>query len=48
VDERLIAAGKLLPLSDPAAIELAKRQAGGGPVSPRDPQVLADAVLAAL
>jgi predicted glycosyltransferase len=48
VDERLIAAGKLLPLSDPAAIELAKRQAGGGPVSPRDPQVLVDAVLAGL
>jgi predicted glycosyltransferase len=47
VDERLIAEGRLRPLTDPAAIELVKREAGTGPVSPRDPQLLANAVLSA-
>jgi predicted glycosyltransferase len=47
VDARLIDAGMLRPLRDPAEIELAKRRAGGGAVHPRDPQLLADAVLAA-
>jgi uncharacterized protein len=47
VDERLIADGRLRPLSDPHALELRKRDAGTGPLNPRDPQILADAVLAA-
>ena len=47
VDEQLIAEGRLRPLSDPSALELTKREAGTGPLNPRDPQVLADAVLAA-
>ena len=47
VDERLIAGGMLRPLSDPAEIELTKREAGTGPLHPRDPQLLADAVLGA-
>jgi predicted glycosyltransferase len=47
VDERLIAEGRLRPLSDPSALELTKREAGTGPLDPRDPQLLADAVLAA-
>jgi predicted glycosyltransferase len=47
VDEGLIADGRLRLLSDPADIELAKREAGTGPLNPRDPQVLADAVLTA-
>jgi predicted glycosyltransferase len=47
VDEELIADGRLRPLADPADIELTKREAGTGPVSPRDPQLLADAVLTA-
>jgi hypothetical protein len=47
VDEKLIAEGKLRELSDPAAIELVKREAGTGPVNPRDPQPLVDAALSA-
>jgi hypothetical protein len=47
VDERLIADGLLRPLSDPAQVELTKRAAGTGPLHPRDPQLLADAVLSA-
>jgi uncharacterized protein len=47
VDERLIAEGRLRPLRDPAEIELVKREGGGGAVTPRDPQLLADAVLRA-
>jgi hypothetical protein len=47
VDARLISEGLLRPLSDPAQIELAKRAAGTGPLHPRDPQLLADAVLSA-
>ena len=43
VDERLIAAGLLRPLDDPAALELAKRDDGPGPRHPRDPELLADA-----
>lgn len=46
VDERLIAEGRLRELSDPAAIELVKREAGAGPLHPRDPAILADAALA--
>jgi predicted glycosyltransferase len=47
VDERLIAEGRLRPLTDPAALELVKRAAGAGALHPRDPGVLADAVLSA-
>jgi uncharacterized protein len=48
VDERLIAAGLLRPLADPEAIELAKMsRERPGPLHPRDPQLLADAVLRA-
>jgi predicted glycosyltransferase len=47
VDERLIGEGRLRPLRDPAEIVLVKREGGGGAVSPRDPQLLADAVIRA-
>jgi len=47
VDERLIAEGMLRPLEDPAGIELVKRESSAGPVHPRDPGLLADAVLGA-
>jgi predicted glycosyltransferase len=47
VDEELIAAGRLLELSSADALELRKRDREPGPVSPRDPAVLADAALAA-
>ena len=47
VDEKLIAEGRLRELSDPGAIELVKREAGTGPISPRDPQLLVDAALSA-
>jgi predicted glycosyltransferase len=46
VDEALIRDGRLRPLTDPRAIELAKRD-GGGPVDPRDPQDLVDLILGA-
>jgi len=48
VDERLIGEGLLRPLHDASAIALTKREAGSGPVHPRDPQPLADAVLGAI
>jgi predicted glycosyltransferase len=47
VDERLIAEGLLRPLDDAAAIELRKRDGPPGVRTPRDPQVLVDAILAA-
>ena len=47
VDERLIADGRLRPLADAGAIELAKREGRPGVRTPRDPQVLVDAVLGA-
>lgn len=47
VDEALIAEGRLRPLTDAGAIELAKRPASAGVIHPRDPQPLADAVLSA-
>jgi uncharacterized protein len=47
VDERLIADGRLRPLADPAALELSKRSSPPGPRDPRDPALLADAVLGA-
>jgi predicted glycosyltransferase len=47
VDERLIAEDRLRPLTDPAALELAKREAGTGPLHPRDPRLLSDATMGA-
>jgi predicted glycosyltransferase len=46
VDEGLIAAGLLRPLGDPAEIDLSKRDGAPGVRTPRDPQLLVDAVLA--
>ena len=48
VDERLIAAGLLRPLDDPAALDLSKRTTDPGPRHPRDPNVLVEAILAAV
>jgi predicted glycosyltransferase len=48
VDESLIAEGKLRRLSEPAAIELRKREAAAGVLNPRDPQLLAEAALQAV
>jgi predicted glycosyltransferase len=48
VDERLIAEGHLYPLADPGDLELRKRNQAAGPSSPRDPQLLVDAIMAAL
>jgi hypothetical protein len=46
VDEALIAAGAMRPLTDPAELELVRRpEAEVGPVRPRDPALLVDAVL---
>jgi predicted glycosyltransferase len=47
VDDRLIADGLLLPLADPADLELVKRASGPGPRNPRDPAVLVEAILEA-
>jgi predicted glycosyltransferase len=47
VDEELIAAGRLRELTDPDALELAKRDREPGPVNPRDPAILVDGALAA-
>jgi uncharacterized protein len=48
VDERLIAAGRLWPLRDPAQLELRKRDTAPRVQSPRDPQLLVDGVLSAV
>ena len=47
VDEALIREGRLTPLSDPAALELRKREAPAAPRVRRDPQVLLDLLLSA-
>ncbi len=47
VDERLMAAGLLRELPDASALELRKRTDPPGVRNPRDPQLLADAVLEA-
>jgi predicted glycosyltransferase len=47
VDEDLIRHGRLRPLTDPRAIELVKREAGGGSER-RDPQWLVDRMLEAV
>jgi predicted glycosyltransferase len=45
VDEALIRSGRLRPLTDPRALELAKRAAGDGRPTRRDPSLLVDLVL---
>jgi predicted glycosyltransferase len=45
VDEALIRDGRLVPLSDPRAIELRKRDAGGTPRTKRDPGLFLDLLL---
>jgi uncharacterized protein len=47
VDEMLIRAGRLVPLTDPRALELRKRDRGDGERSRRDPRVLLDLLLTA-
>jgi uncharacterized protein len=48
VDEALIREGRLVPLSDPRALDLRKRDASHGPRMRRDPAVLLDLLLSAL
>jgi predicted glycosyltransferase len=47
VDEELIRQGRLVPLSDPRALELRKREIAGRPRARRDPQALLDRLLSA-
>jgi predicted glycosyltransferase len=47
VDEELIREGRLVPLSDPRALALAKRDTGASPRVRRDPQELLDLLLSA-
>jgi predicted glycosyltransferase len=47
VDEALIRAGRLRPLTDPRALELVKRAAGGAERVRRDPRLLAELMLEA-
>jgi uncharacterized protein len=47
VDEALIREGRLVPLSDPRALDLRKRDASHGPRVRRDPAVLLDLLLSA-
>jgi len=48
VDEALIAVGRLRVLDDPAELPLRKRETPVGVLDPRDPEVLAEAVLGAV
>ena len=48
VDEELIRAGRLRPLTDPRALDLVKRSDTGAGRVRRDPQVLLDLLLSAL
>lgn len=48
VDERLIASGRLLELSDSDALELRKRATDPGPRNPRDAGVLVEGVIGAV
>jgi predicted glycosyltransferase len=48
VDEALIAAGRLMPLADPKALELRKRASEPGPRHPRDPELLVRGILGAV
>src|SRR3954454_17104594 len=47
VDEALIGAGRLRPLTDPRALELVKRPPGRSPLMRRDPRLLAELMLEA-
>jgi predicted glycosyltransferase len=47
VDEELIRAGRLVPLTDPRALDLRKRERGPGERVRRDPQVMLDLLLSA-
>jgi predicted glycosyltransferase len=47
VDARLIEQRRLRVLGDPGELELRRRETGGAAIHPRDPKVLADAVLGA-
>jgi predicted glycosyltransferase len=48
VDEQLIREGRLLPLTDPRALELRKRERGPDARVRRDPQLMLDLLLSAL
>ena len=48
VDERLIADGRLRPLTDPSELPLLKRDPGHDARQPRDPDLLVDAILGAV
>jgi uncharacterized protein len=48
VDEMLIREGRLVPLSDPRALDLRKRHGGAGERVRRDPQFLLELLLAGL
>jgi uncharacterized protein len=48
VDEALIAAGRLMVLEDPGALELRKRTTPVGVLHPRDPGILVEATLGAV
>ena len=48
VDEELIRAGRLKPLTDPRALELVKREEGSGTRVRRDPKVMLELLLTAL
>src|SRR5207248_10677078 len=47
VDEALIREGRLVPLTDPRALDLRKREPGGDGRVRRDPQVMLDLLLSA-
>jgi predicted glycosyltransferase len=47
VDEELIRAGRLKPLTDPRALDLRKRDAAGGERVRREPQLMLDLLLSA-
>ena len=48
VDEQLIREGRLLPLTDPRALALHKRDRGPDARERRDPQLMLDLLLSAL
>jgi len=48
VDERLLAEGRLRPLSRPEDLQLRKREGEPGPRAPRDPELLVGGVLGAV
>jgi predicted glycosyltransferase len=47
VDEELIREGRLVPLTDPRALDLRKRERGRGERVRRDPQAMLDLLLSA-